>query len=217
MGTQGDADYRTKQAGLVKRAMRQRLHTGPMQTSLGSWEQAVVLPFALVAEMVDTLEASVAADLLLARASAVVQPGPRASLQAMSRVEDAVVAYREASAGGRTLGELVEAERVDLAENVKVLIQAMHARSSDQERKEWEIKNETKRVQIQLIEMRQLVVAQRAAAGTTHLHAVEPVMDEAQQLVSALVGGERERADYHADRLTFALAIETQDTAVMLP
>jgi mitochondrial fission protein ELM1 len=68
--------------------------------------------------------------------------------------------------------------------------------------RDWQVKNAAGIVEDNLIALRNMIVVQRQQAGTTKDRAKEPFMEEAQQLVSSLMGGNEERAEYHAQRLS---------------
>ena len=172
-----------------------------MQTALGTWEQALVLPFNLVAEMVDDASARDQGDNLAQAATRVLalRGDPAAVAMSLYGLQEALKAYRAGGQAGQTLGELMEMQKEELAENVRTLVEAMETKPSEHQK--WLVKNETGRVHDQLFAMRHMIVAQRNQAGTTKDGGSEPLMEEAQLLVSALEFGDLERAVYHASRL----------------
>jgi hypothetical protein len=197
---------------LLKTTLHNYRRTGPLQTSVGSWEQGLTLPMTMIAGLIDDAESKEAADRVEVAARSLVL-GIGAGLELQGRREELVAAleaYREASVGGRTLAGLIEERQEELRQNVQTLLKTCNSRVPLVRGR---TKNEAERVQDNLIALRQMMVEQRLQAGTTKVKTKEPYMEEAQQLVSAIADGNEERAEYHADRLEY-LRIEAENQSV---
>ena len=196
-----------KRSEQLKAALHKYRRTGPVQTSLGTWEQGLTLPFTTIAEMIDDSVAKESADALLKASMRLLLSRTNAARmeKAMDELLEAVEAYKQASRPGQALAGVVDERREELVENVRELLDAMASPKQGTTRlpgRDWQVKNAAGIVEDNLIALRNMIVVQRQQAGTTKDRVKEPFMEEAQQLVSSLMGGNEERAEYHAQRLS---------------
>ena len=188
-----------KRLETLKKTLHKYRKTGPIQTSLGSQEQGLTLPFIEIAALIDLAERGLQAEELVTAAKEVsaavegarARPTPfSATVSKATQKLEAVLETMDvgSSAVGRTLEGLIEGKREDLLEATRNLIEAMSGED------QWLIKNSAGLVEMNLESLRSMVVQ---APGTK----VEGWWKEAQELVNALRDGPPDRAVYHAGHL----------------